>query len=98
MVFIYVNLCGNCIVIVNESQTIISRKVFYCHFEMVELLGVRGFSETYIRLMRQFFETWEVLNKSSATADDLGTTQINTLDLNELGMASGTDRLRSSGL
>lgn len=61
VVFIYVNLCGNCIVIVNESQTIISRKILYCHFEMVELLGVRGFSETYIRLMRQFFETWEVL-------------------------------------
>ena len=37
-------------------------------------------------------------NKSSATADDLGTTQINTLDLNELGMTTGTDRLRSSGL
>ena len=28
---------------------------------MVELLGVRGLSETCIRLMRQFFETWEVL-------------------------------------
>lgn len=55
--------------------------------------------------MRQFFETWEVLinhqpvadkiasGKSLAMADDLGTTQINTLALNELGMATCTDGL-----
>lgn len=71
-----------------------------------ELPGLRGFSETSIRLMRQFYETWELLDnhqppadeinpgKSSATADDLRIAAINVQTLNTLSVVPGTNGLR----
>ena len=70
-----------------------------------ELPGLRGFSETSIKLMRQFYESWAVLlnrqpsageietSKSPATADDLQTVTINTQTLNGLDVIPGTDGL-----
>ena len=71
-----------------------------------ELPGLRGFSETSIKLMRQFYETWNeslnrqpvageiVVQKSSAAADDLLNAAINAQSLNTLIEIPETDGLR----
>jgi len=37
-----------------------------------ELPGLKGYSATNLRYMRIFYEAWSGLDKSSATADELG--------------------------
>ena len=62
-----------------------------------ELPGLRGFSETSIKLMRQFYETWEPVllsSKTSATADDLLFAGIISRSLSELGTIPDTGGIR----